>query len=185
MGRGARSDRQAGAGDRVKYPDEILVQELRKRGQFLADQPFLVLQWLIQCGADPDRAIEPGFDYQGRTVSMPAQLADLLLAAVLLFASKRSGRLPKYSTLLARHFEKEYGLSKHKAAEKAVMLTEAIDKVMGDEDAPLEHVETVRVRLAARKQKKLRQPPSPRGPSRKSSSRDASAHKRRPRKPRR
>ena len=180
----------------MKYPVEILERELRKRGQFLADQPFLVMQWLIECGADPDRAVEPGFDYQGRTVSMPAQLADLLLAAVLLFAPKSSGRLPKHSTLLARHLEKEYGFSKHKAAKDAVMLTEAIEKVMRDEmglpeeDAPSEDVETVRLRLVARKQKKLHQPPSPGCPSRKlssrkSSSRDASARKRRPPKPRR
>ena len=123
-------------------------RELRKKGQIVIDRPLTVAAMLMECGAEPSRLLEPDFDYRGLQVSVPAPIADLLVAGLMCVRKKGRGRAPMDSTLMARILTDWFGISKHKASRLVA-------------EGTGEDPEAIRLRLATRSKNRSRKPQSP------------------------
>ena len=84
----------------MKHPYGRLWLKIRKKGQFVRDNPETVAKWLRVCGAQADRATNPQVDYRTEPwISIPPQLADLLAAHMISLMPPGRGRVPDQLTL--------------------------------------------------------------------------------------
>ena len=172
----------------MKRPYGRLWLKIRKKGQFVRDNPETVAEWLRVCGAQADRATNPQVDYRTEPwISIPPQLADLLAAHMISLMPPGRGRVPDQLTLDVVDLI-ERGTPPSEAARIVAWLEDAIHTVMAKEEGlPEESVPELtdeeRLRQRASKYIGSRKTKPPKSPDPKSAQPEPAAPKSPPRKP--
>jgi hypothetical protein len=118
----------------MKRPYGRLWLRIRKKGQFVRDNPETVAEWLSACGARAERATDLHVDYRTEPwISIPPQLADLLQAHMISLMPSGRGRVADQLTLDVVDLI-ERGTSPSEAVRTVALLENAIHKVMAAEE---------------------------------------------------
>ena len=172
----------------MKRPNEHDWLRIRKKGQFVRDNPETVAKWLGVCGAQAKRATDLHVDYRTEPwISIPPQLADLLHAHMISLMPLERGRTPDQLTLDVVDLIQR-GTPPSKAAKAVALLVDAIYKVVAKEEGLPEEsvpelVDEERLRQRASKYIGSRKTKPPKSPDPKSAKPESPAPKSPPRKP--